>query len=175
MGPAWGSVASSLAATGVCQRCSGFRAADLIARAAGAARDTVNRAVSSVESRCATMAASRIGAVRPLGRADQGLVHLVAVGDGCLPTALWITHCGWAFGSSRHVRACETQATCSKCIAWAKIKGEGCRRSGPPFGSAAMRSSGVDGDPDLEASLNALTCDARDDPRRERSKKKRDY
>ena len=94
-------------------------AAELVAKAAVAARTAVEQAMGDIELRCAEFAASRIGAVRPAGRADQGLAHLVAVGDGCLPSELWVTRCGWSFGLSRHIRVHKADVTCEKCIAWA--------------------------------------------------------
>ena len=94
-------------------------AAELVAKAAVAAQTAVEQAMGDIELRCAEFAASRIGAVRPAGRADQGLAHLVAVGDGCLPSELWVTRCGWSFGLSRHIRVHEADVTCEKCIAWA--------------------------------------------------------
>ena len=92
---------------------------DMLLAAAEIAAKTVNDALGDLEGRWEEAAKLRVGAVRPAGRGDQGVTHKVLVGNGALPSSLWVSACGWLFGARRHVRVPVREITCEHCIKWA--------------------------------------------------------
>jgi hypothetical protein len=59
----------------------------------------------------------KLGAVRAIGRStSRAHTHRIALGDGCLPTELWTTACGWRFGSIAHRRMDVSAVDCASCL-----------------------------------------------------------
>ena len=56
---------------------------------------------------------ARVGGVH---RRDGLVVHEVLLGDAALPVDLWVTRCGWRFGSSPHVRGDVDRRSCMSCM-----------------------------------------------------------
>ena len=85
------------------------------AAAVRAANAAVDSALRDLYGRWAAAAEERIGGVRPAARGDQGETHEVLIGEGSLPTSVWVTTCGWRFGQTKHVRVPLAEVTCKTC------------------------------------------------------------
>ena len=88
----------------------------IVARAVEAAQKAAWDACSAVELRLAEKLASVKGAVKPVGRAaNRAHTHKIALGEGCYPSSLWTTACGWRFGNVPRVRVGEQEIDCASC------------------------------------------------------------
>ena len=106
-------------AAGASQEEDGAQASEEILKAAARiAEETVSRALEGFEARWAAAVDLRNGAVRLAGQGDQVRTHRVLIGDGTLPTTVWVTSCGWRFGSKAHFRTATSEVSCVNCLRW---------------------------------------------------------
>ena len=90
---------------------------NIVKRAVEATRQIIDERDGAAEARWARAAADRLGGVRRVGVGlERPRVHRIAMGDGCVPTRLWATSCGWRFGQVSHVRVCVGAITCKRCL-----------------------------------------------------------
>ena len=82
------------------------------------ARKAAEKVVPEVAMEAIKQREDALGAVVRLRTASTftAKTHLIAIGDGSLPTDTWTAFCGWHFGAAPHRRTVTNEVNCKKCL-----------------------------------------------------------